>query len=163
VTGVDIAFAARVVIALVLVVSGVSKLVVAVRALPVYRKEGPLFALVAFATACSLPIVELLVAAALLLVDAVWPVYVALALFAVFSAVLVRRMMRDDRRPCNCFGAASRRRALSVGSLVRNGWFLVLAVLATGAATMTVPSPVLASLLIGVAFAAVSATLIVRT
>ncbi len=46
---------------------------------------------------------------------------------------------------------------------MRNGWFLVLAVLATGAATMEVPSPILASLLLGVAFAAVSATLIVRT
>jgi hypothetical protein len=69
----------------------------------------------------------------------------------------------DDRRPCNCFGSASRRRDLSIGSLLRNTWFLVLALVATGAATMEEPSAVFATFLLGFAFATVSAVLVVRT
>ena len=83
--------------------------------------------------------------------------------FAVFTVVVVRRMVKDDRRPCNCFGAASKQRQLSIGSLVRNAWFLVLAVLGTGAAAMQEPSAVFATVLVAVAFGGVSAVLIVRT
>jgi hypothetical protein len=75
----------------------------------------------------------------------------------------VRRVVKNDRRPCNCFGAASSTQDLSVGSLLRNTWFLVLAIVATGAATMQEPSAVFATLLVGVGLAAVSAVLVVRT
>jgi hypothetical protein len=81
----------------------------------------------------------------------------------VFTVVLVRRVVKNDRRPCNCFGSASSKRNLSIGSLLRNTWFLVLAIVATGAATMQEPSAVFATLLVGVAFAGVSAVLVVRT
>ncbi len=92
--------------------------------------------------AIALPAAELLVAAALLFVDSVWPAYVAVAVFVAFTVVLIRRIARDDRRPCNCFGAASSRRSVSTLSLVRNGWFLVLAILATGTASVHEPTAV---------------------
>ena len=67
--------------------------------------------------------------------------------------VLARRLVRDDRRPCNCFGAASLRRAVSTLSLVRNGWFLVLAVLATGATSVQEPTAVAETVVVGLVFA----------
>ena len=81
-----------------------------------------------------------------------------------FTVVLVRRIVRNDRRPCNCFGAASAKRDLSIGSLLRNTWFLVLALIATGTATMQEPSAVLAhGARSACGFLAVSAVLVVRT
>ena len=159
----DVALAARVVVALVLVASGTGKLVTSARMLRTFRGHGVLYAFVASATALSLPIAELVLAALLLFVDAAWPAYVAVLVFAAFTVVLVRRMVRDDRRPCNCFGAATKRRELSIASLLRNSWFLLLAVLGTGAATMSEPSAVGATLLVAVAFGGVSAVLIART
>jgi hypothetical protein len=114
-------------------------------------------------TALALPLYELALAALLLLVDAAWPSWLALATFLVFTVVLVRRIVRNDRRPCNCFGAASAKRDLSIGSLLRNTWFLVLALIATGTATMEEPSALLGTVLIGCGFLAVSAVLVVRT
>jgi hypothetical protein len=69
----------------------------------------------------------------------------------------------NDRRPCNCFGAASTKRDLSMGSLVRNTWFLALALVATGAATLAEPSAVFATVLLACGFLVVSAVLVVRT
>ena len=159
----DVALAARVVVALILVVSGVGKLVAVSRTFPTFRGNGVLYATVAGAVAVSLPVAELVLAALLLFVDAAWPAYLAVLAFAAFTVVVVRRMIVDDRRPCNCFGAASKQRELSTGSLVRNGWFLVLAVIGTGAAAMQEPSAVFATLLVAVAFGGVSAVLIART
>ena len=159
----DIALAARVVVALILVASGVGKLIAAVRMVPSFRGEGALYTTVAIGTAVSLPLAELALAALLLFVDAAWPAYLAVVAFVIFTVVLVRRMVRNDRRPCNCFGAATKKRSLSMGSLVRNTWFLVLAVIGTGAATMQEPSALWATALVAVAFGGVSAALIVRT
>ncbi|HEX5587764.1 MAG TPA: MauE/DoxX family redox-associated membrane protein [Acidimicrobiia bacterium] len=159
----DVALAARVVVALILVFSGAGKLVAVARLAPTFRGHGALYATVAIATAVSLPVAELVLAALLLFVDAAWPAYLAVVAFVIFTVVLVRRMIRDDRRPCNCFGAATKRRNLSIGSLVRNSWFLVLAVIGTGAATMQEPSAVWATALVAVAFGGVSAVLIART
>ncbi len=156
----DVALAARVVVALILVASGVGKLLGVRQAAHGYRSQ---FGNAAWFVALALPVYELVLAALLLLVDAAWPSYLALATFAVFTVVLVRRVVRNDRRPCNCFGAASNNRNLSIGSLLRNTWFLVLAIVATGAATMQEPSAVFATLLVGVGLAAVSAVLVVRT
>jgi hypothetical protein len=162
VTANDVALAARVVVALILVASGVGKLFGAHERVRGYREEFGGYAW-ATAVALALPAYELALAGLLLVVDAEWPSYLALATFAVFTVVLVRRVIRNDRRPCNCFGSASSRRNLSIGSLLRNTWFLVLAIVATGAATMHEPSAVFATLLLGVGFAAVSAVLVVRT
>ena len=159
----DVALAARLVVALILVVSGVGKLIAVVRIFPTFRGNGAMYATIAGGTALALPVAELVLAALLLLVDAAWPAYLAVLAFSAFTVVVVRRMIRNDRRPCNCFGAAARKRQLSTGSLVRNGWFLVLAVLGTGAAAMTEPSAVLATALLAVAFGGVSAVLIART
>jgi hypothetical protein len=163
VTADDIALAARVVVALILVASGVGKLVGVARAAPTFREQGTLYATVAIGTAVSLPIAELILAGLLLFVDAAWPAYVAVVVFVLFTVVLIRRMVRNDRRPCNCFGAATRQRKLTTGSLLRNTWFLVLAVIGTGAATMQEPSALWATALVAVAFGGVSAALIVRT
>ena len=80
-----------------------------------------------------------------------------------FTGVLVRRIVTNDRRPCNCFGAASSKRDLGIGSLLRNTWFLALALIATGATTMAEPTAMLGTVLLGCGFLAVSAVLVVRT
>lgn len=160
-TTTDVAVAARFVVALVLIASGIGKLVGVMRGLDTFRREFGGYASVAVAAA--LPLGELVLAALLLLVDSAWPGYVALGAFVAFTGVLIRRMLKQDRRPCNCFGAASRKRALSVGSLLRNTWFMVLAIVATGAATLHEPSAVAATVLLGCGLAGVSAVLVVRT
>jgi hypothetical protein len=159
----DVALAARVVVAFVLIASGLGKLFGLRQATRGYREQLGGYAWIAYVVAVSLPLAELTLAMLLLFVDAAWPSYVALAAFVIFTIVLVRRLVKADRRPCNCFGSASRKRALSVGSLLRNAWFLVLAVIATGAATLQEPSAVFATVLVGIGFAAVSAVLVVRT
>ena len=110
-----------------------------------------------------MPVYELVLAILLLVVDASWPSWLALLTFAAFTVVLVRRIVRNDRRPCNCFGAASSKRDLGIGSLLRNTWFLALALIATGTATMAEPTAVLGTVLLGCGFLAVSAVLVVRT
>jgi hypothetical protein len=159
----DVALAARVVVALILIASGIGKLLGLRTASRGYRAQFGSYAWVAFAVALALPVYELTLAVLLLFVDASWPSYLALATFVVFTIVLVRRVVKNDRRPCNCFGAASSRRDLSIGSLLRNTWFLVLAIVATGAATLQEPSAVFATLLVGCALLGVSAVLVVRT
>src|ERR1700748_2537692 len=121
-TGTDVAIAARVVVALILVVSGGGKLYGLRHSLAAYREQVGGGGWFAFAVAASLPVAELVLAGLLLFVDAAWPSWVALGAFVVFTVVLVRRLIERDRRPCNCFGAASGKRALSPGSLVRNTW-----------------------------------------
>ena len=159
----DVALAARVVVALILAVSGVGNLVAVARTLPTFRGNGATYGVVAGSVALALPVAEFLLAAQLLLVDAAWPAYVAVLAFAGFTVVVVRRMARDDHRPCNCFGAVSQRRALSTATLIRTGWFLVLAVLGTGAAAVEEPTALLATVAVAVAFGGVSAVLIART
>jgi hypothetical protein len=153
VTADDVALAARVVVAIVLVVSGVGKLVSIRESISEHR----------VLIALALPAYELVLAALLLVVDAAWPSWLALATFAVFTVVLVRRIVLDDRRPCNCFGAASTSRELSIGALLRNTWFLALALIATGATTMSEPTAVLGTVLLAAGFLAISAVLVVRT
>jgi hypothetical protein len=162
VTATDVAIAARVVVALVLVASGVAKLVGLPRSAGRFGSDLGGFAWIAYAVALALPVGELLLAAALHFVDAVWPAYVAVVVFVAFTGFLVRRIVRDDRRPCNCFGTSSSR-AVSTLSLLRNGWFLVLAVLATGASTVHEPTAVAETIVLGVVFAGISAALVVRT
>jgi len=155
VTADDVALAARVVVAIILIVSGLGKLVALGPTFRASRSE--------FLVALALPVYELFLAVLLLVVDASWPSWLALLTFAAFTVVLVRRIVRNDRRPCNCFGAASATHDVSIGSLLRNTWFLVLALIATGTATVQEPSAMLATVLLGCGFLAVSAVLVVRT
>ena len=159
----DVALAARVVVAIILAVSGVGKLLALGPTFRASRAQYGSYAWITLLVALALPVYELVLAVLLLVVDASWPSWLALATFAIFTVVLVRRIVRNDRRPCNCFGAASTRRALSTGSLLRNTWFLALALIATGTATMAEPSAVLGTVLLGAGFLAVSAVLVVRT
>jgi hypothetical protein len=163
VTANDVALAARVVVALILVASGVGKLLAIRSQLAGYRAQFGRYAWVSVAVALALPVYELVLAGLLLFVDATWPSWLALATFAAFTVVLVRRIVANDRRPCNCFGAASTKRDLSIGSLVRNTWFLALALVATGATTLAEPSAMFATVLVACGFLAVSAVLVVRT
>ncbi len=159
----DVALAARVVVAIILVASGVGKLVGVRQSIRQYRVQFGGYAWITVLVALLLPLYELVLAALLLFVDAAWPSWLALATFGVFTVVLVRRIVIDDRRPCNCFGAASTKRDLSIGSLLRNTWFLALALIATGTATMAEPTAMLGTVLLGCGFLAVSAVLVVRT
>jgi hypothetical protein len=162
VTANDVALAARVVVALILVASGVGKLLAASRSFSEYREQFGDDTRVATLVGVALPVYEVMLAVLLLVVDAAWPSWLALATFAVFTLVLARRIVRGDSRPCNCFGAASTRE-LSVGSMVRNTWFVALALIATGTNTLAEPSAVLGTVLVGCALLGVSAVLVVRT
>lgn len=162
-TATDVAIAARVVVALVLLASGVGKLAALPRSGARFGAELGPYAWIAYTVAVALPAAELLLAAALLVADSEWPAYVAVVVFVMFTVVMIRRIVRDDRRPCNCFGAASSRRSVSGLSLVRNGWFLVLAILATGTASVHEPTAVAETVVLGVVFAGISAVLVVRT
>jgi hypothetical protein len=163
VTADDVALAARVVVAVILVVSGVGKLLALGPTFRSSRQQYGGYAWVTVLVALALPIYELALAALLLFVDAAWPSWLAFLTFGAFTVVLVRRIARNDRRPCNCFGAASQKRDLSIGSLLRNTWFLALALIATGTATMSEPTAVLGTVLLGCGFLAISAVLVVRT
>ena len=159
----DVAIAARVVVAIVLIVSGIGKLLAIRQSLGQYRVRFGGYAWITLLIALALPLYELVLAGLLLFVDASWPSWLALATFVVFTGVLVRRIVINDRRPCNCFGAASTKRTLSIGSLLRNTWFLALALVATGTATMSEPTAMFGTVLLGAGFLAVSAVLVVRT
>ena len=161
-TGDDVALAARFVVAIILVASGVGKLLAVGQSVRNYREQFGGYAWISVLVAVALPLSELLLAALLLLVDAAWPSWLALATFAVFTIVLLRRIVSDDRRPCNCFGAASKRE-LSIGSLLRNSWFLALALVATGATSLSEPSALVGTVLLACGLLAVSAVLVVRT
>ena len=159
----DVALAARVVVAIILVVSGVGKLLAVRQSIRQYRVQFGRYACITVLVALALPLYELALAALLLFVDATWPSWLALATFAVFTVVLVRRIVINDRSPCNCFGAASTKHDLGIGSLLRNSWFLALALIATGTATTSEPTAMLGTVLLGCGFLAVSAVLVVRT
>jgi len=96
-TGTDVALAARVVVALILVASGVAKLLAVRPAAHTYREQLGGYAWVAVLVAVALPVYELVLAVLLLVVDAAWPSWLALATFAVFTVVLVRRVVTNDR------------------------------------------------------------------
>ena len=72
---------------------------------------------------------------ALLVAGAVepWPAVLAAVVLVAFTAFVARRLRDGSRAPCACFGAGSDR-PLGAWQLVRNGAFLVLAVVAVLAA-----------------------------
>ena len=63
---------------------------------PTFEQFGR-YAWVAVVVALALPVYELVLAVLLLVLDAAWPSYLALATFVVFTIVLVRRVVKNDR------------------------------------------------------------------
>ena len=123
-----LALVARIVLAVVLLSSAVSKWrspettreqVVAL----VGSRRGP-------AIARELPIAELCVALALVFWWSIVPGIAAFVLFVAFTIVLVRAQQRH--LPCPCFGGAVHGDAVGSSAIVRNGVLAALAVLATG-------------------------------
>ncbi|MGO9872719.1 MAG: MauE/DoxX family redox-associated membrane protein [Acidimicrobiia bacterium] len=147
------ALAARIVLAGALVVSALAKL----RSNAAVRRQIALLVNdhLAPILAPALPTAEIIVAAALVAWWSPVPGFVALALLATFTVVLVRAQARHV--PCVCFGAARLDAPIGPSSVVRNGVLGGLAVLAIG-----VPSGALAgaTIGIGVAFGAVAAVAI---
>jgi hypothetical protein len=136
--GRELAEAARWAIGGVLAVSGTAKLV--------GSRRGAAGPGVGGILVLPLSMVELATAGALLIVDAVWPVWLALAMLAVFTGVVFASLLRGTTAPCNCFGALNTK-PVSSWALVRNAWFVALAVVATGAPAGAGPLPAAAAFL----------------
>ncbi len=126
------ALAARVVVAAAFIVAGLQKL----RTLPVLRAQvegfgvpGPLVGV----SVALLPVAELATAAALIAIPgSSVPAFVAIGLLGAFTGVVVANLSQGRRLPCPCFGAAASEAPISARTVVRNGWLLTLAVVATG-------------------------------
>jgi uncharacterized membrane protein YphA (DoxX/SURF4 family) len=119
---------AGVVVGLVFVVAGASKLAAGDRWPAQARDLGaPGW------VATLLPWVELVVGALLVVQLLVpWPAVAAMVMLLGFSILLALRMRDADRPSCACFGQWSDSE-IGVGHLVRNGVFFALAVLALSA------------------------------
>ncbi|MEO1063145.1 MAG: DoxX family protein [Actinomycetota bacterium] len=117
--------AARVVLGLVFLVSGATKLVDRT-----WPQSAAAFGVPTWA-ARALPVVELVVGAALVPgIGGPWLVAAAAALLVAFTAVIVVRLSADDDRPvCACFGAWSAR-PISWWTVARNAGLLAIAALA---------------------------------
>ena len=102
--------------------------------------------------ASALPSAEIIVAVALVAWWSPVPGFVALALLATFTVVLVRAQARHV--PCVCFGAARLDAPIGPSSVVRNGVLGGLAVLAIGAPSGAFAA---ATIGIGIMFGAVAA------
>jgi uncharacterized membrane protein YphA (DoxX/SURF4 family) len=116
---------ASVVVGLVFVVAGASKLAAGHRWPAQARDLGaPRW------VAVALPWAELVVGALLVVQLFVpWPAIAAMVMLLGFSTLLAIRMQDADRPSCACFGQWSDSE-IGVGHLARNGVFLALAVLA---------------------------------
>lgn len=126
-----VALAARVVVAAAFLVAAIQKLRVHARLATELAGFGVPRALVAPA-ATALPVTELLTAAALVVfARSAAPAFVAIGLLALFTGVVFANLAQGRRPPCPCFGTSSPA-PVSARTIVRNGWLLALAVLATG-------------------------------
>jgi hypothetical protein len=127
--GPALAAAARIVLAVTLIIAAIGKLR-ARHELPAQLRAFGIPKRAVRPIAIALPLVELAVAGALIgWWESAVPAWAAVALLAVFTAGLVRAVARGA--PCPCFGAASSGPA-SAASIVRNAVLLALAVIATG-------------------------------
>jgi hypothetical protein len=125
----SVALAARIVLAAVLLVSAVAKVrtrdATREQMIAVVGEDARLAALVSL-----LPVVEIVVAVALVAAWSPIPGLVALVLLAFFTGILLRARARHV--PCACFGAGAADTPVGSASIVRNGVLAALAVLATG-------------------------------
>lgn len=146
--------AARVTVGCVLLASGVLKLgrtdPADLVALGIPGRAAP-------GVAAATPVVEVVAAGCVLFVDGAWPAALALALFAAFTAVVVRALARGARVPCRCFGSLGRR-PVSALTAARNAYFLALAAVALAAGgTGAEPSWVALGALLAVSLALILA------
>ncbi len=146
--------AARVAVGCVLVASGVLKLgrtdPADVAALGIPRPAAEV-------SVAVVPVVEIVVAGCVLFVDGPWPAALAVALFAVFTGVVVRALARGAAVPCRCFGSLSRR-PVSALTAARNLFFVALAAVALAAGgTGATPSWTALGVLLGVSLALILA------
>lgn len=137
-----LALAARIVVAAAFVVAAGQKL----RALPATRAQlagfGVPGALVS-ASVVVLPAAELVTAVALVAFPrSSVPPFIAVGLLAVFTGAVIGNLSRGRRPPCPCFGAGTTDVPISARTIVRNGWLLALAVVATGSIDGAEPLPV---------------------
>ncbi|MGH9026472.1 MAG: MauE/DoxX family redox-associated membrane protein [Acidimicrobiia bacterium] len=125
----SLALAARLVVAAAFLVAGVLKL----RAGRALRPQVAAFGVptaAAPAVAIFLPLIELTAGLALLVfVRSPIPAWIALGLLAVFTGAVAANLANGRHVPCPCFGTSIS--DVSAGTLLRNGWLLVLAVVGT--------------------------------
>jgi len=123
-----LAFAARIVLAVVLATAAIAK----VRSRPAVREQVATLVSARAAPVVTpvLPAVELLVAVGLVVWWSAVPGIVALLLLALFTLVLVRAEAR--RVPCLCFGSSKLDAPVGPAGVIRNGVLAALAVLAIG-------------------------------
>lgn len=126
----SLAAAARLTIGVVLAVSGIAKLAARRGNDDQLTRFGVPRPLVP-AASIAVPVLELVIAGSLFGVRSRWPVWLAVGAFALFTGVVLAELQRGERAPCRCFGSLGNR-PMSTRALVRNAWFLSLAVLATG-------------------------------
>ena len=116
---------AAVLVAAVLLAAGVTKLAQPAQ----WRSQGAGLGVPAALTAV-VPFVELVLGALLLVqVQRHAVAWLAVAVFGVFTALLVLRLAQGKRPPCACFGSLSSK-PIGPGHVARNAVFIVLAVLA---------------------------------
>lgn len=116
---------ASVVVAAVLLVAGVLKLA----GPATWRRESAGMG-VPWRVAQTVPLVEIVLGALLLVQVARHPLaWCAVALFVAFTVLLVVRLAQGRRPPCACFGSLSAR-PIGPGHLARNAVFIAAAVLA---------------------------------
>ncbi len=129
----SLAVAARLTVGIVLVCSGVAKLVSRQGSETQLARLG-VPAVLAPAASVGVPVLELAIAALVLAVPSRWPTWLAVAAFALFTGFVAAELQRGEREPCRCFGSLSNR-PMSTRALIRNAWLLAIAVVATGASS----------------------------
>jgi len=129
-------YACAVVLAAVFVLAGAAKLA---RPTATATSFVALGVPAAPALARAVPVVELIVAVALLATPRAGGI-AALAMLGPFTAVLARAVAAGSNAPCNCFGAI-RSDPVSSVDITRNVMLAVLAVIAIGARRPVVPGP----------------------
>ena len=116
---------ASVVIGLLFVIAGASKLAIG----PAWPEQARGFGAPRWA-AVVVPWVELAIGAALVAQLATpYPAIAAIAILVLFTVLIVRHLLAGRAPSCACFGAWSAR-PIGPGHLVRNSVFLVIAVAA---------------------------------
>jgi hypothetical protein len=147
-----ISFAARLVLAGVLLLAAIAKL----RAPDVARRQTIALVGRAFgpAVAVALPVLEVTVASLLVVWWSPEPGVIAAVLFGAFTVIVVRAQVRG--LPCPCFGAGTADTETRPSALVRNGLLLAYAVLATASPAGASPAAVVVATVVlgsGAAFA----------
>jgi methylamine utilization protein MauE len=82
-----------------------------------------------------LPVIEGGLALALVLVRrSAWPVFLAVAVLALFTGAVVANLIGGRAAPCPCFGPPTAgAKPVSAATVARNGYLVALAVLGSGA------------------------------